>query len=105
MLQGILSTLIKLPFSIKTFVLSILSGRLRQASLYCGYLLAMSHLNEMLPMSTTTLVFMEKEDEAIFNCLCDALLHPYQFFSHFGMFSWVGRFSQVEPVLHNEYEP
>ena len=38
MLQGehsaILSTFIKLPFSIKTFVLPILSGRLRQVLLY-----------------------------------------------------------------------
>ena len=38
MLQGehsaILSTFIKLPFSIKTFVLYIVSGRLRQVLLY-----------------------------------------------------------------------
>ena len=38
MLQGehsaILSTFIKLPFAIKSFILSILSGRLRQVLLY-----------------------------------------------------------------------
>ena len=41
MLQGersaILSTFIKLPFSIKTFVLSFLSGHLRQVSLYLRF--------------------------------------------------------------------
>ena len=36
--SAIRSTFIKLPFSIKTFVLSVLSGHLRHVLLYCNHL-------------------------------------------------------------------
>ena len=47
--SAILSTFIKLPFSIMTFVLSILSGRLRQVLLY--YMLMFSYDEKKLSVN------------------------------------------------------
>ena len=88
MLQGehsaILLTFIKLPFGIKIFVLSILSGRFRQVLLYMKLLLGLSIRQVYVSfILVTRSIFDSKDRFILFNVRFEVLLFKVLCIMHY----------------------